>query len=68
MGKIEERIAARSLGEQLGKAIIRIKTDLVHEAFVACKALEVIDPELPKICHEALAETSKEKLPIVGGG
>jgi hypothetical protein len=67
MGKTEERIAARILGERLGKMAVRIKTDLVHEAFVTCKALEVIDPELPKICHEALAETSKEKLPIVGG-
>jgi hypothetical protein len=65
MGKMEERIAARCLGEQLGKAIIRVKSDLLEEAFVVCKALEVIDSELPKICHDAVEKTTKEKLPQV---
>jgi hypothetical protein len=65
MGKMEERIAARILGEQLGKAIIRVKSDLLEEAFVACKALEIIDPGLPKICRDAVEETTKEKLPQV---
>jgi hypothetical protein len=65
MGKTEERIAARVLGEELGKTVIRVKSDLLEEAFVACKALEVIDSGLPKICHDAVEETTKEKLPQV---
>jgi len=62
MGKTEERIAARVLGKQLGETIIHVESDLLREAFVVCKALEVIDPELPKICQEATEETIKEKL------
>jgi hypothetical protein len=65
MGKTEERIAARVLGKQLGEAITEVKSDLLQQSFVACKALEVIDPGLPKICRDAVEETTKEKLPKV---